>query len=126
MRAWRPRAHTQFSFCLRKSLGSQHCCANIVGSCCVRVGSGVQTGAYSLVPFKTLLLFPYSHRYSQFVARSVNFYCTHVHYIHFTACHPLIPRLDNRFFKGKVLKILQTNSSETTFEGTISNFKTAQ
>ena len=24
---------------------SQHCCANTVGSCCVRVGSGVQTDA---------------------------------------------------------------------------------
>ena len=24
---------------------SQHCCANDVGSCCVRVGSGVQTDA---------------------------------------------------------------------------------
>ena len=24
---------------------SQHCCANKVGSCCVRVGSGVQTDA---------------------------------------------------------------------------------
>ena len=24
---------------------SQHCCANNVGSCCVRVGSGVQTDA---------------------------------------------------------------------------------
>ena len=26
---------------------SQHCCANNVGSCCVRVGSGVQTDATS-------------------------------------------------------------------------------
>ena len=27
---------------------SQHCCANNVGSCCVRVGSGVQTDATTL------------------------------------------------------------------------------
>ena len=27
------------------SNNSQHCCANNVGSCCVRVGSGVQTDA---------------------------------------------------------------------------------
>ena len=72
------------------------------------MGVGGGEGAYSLVPFKTLLVFPYSHCYSQFVARFLNFYCTHLHSTHFTSCHPLIPRLDNRFFKGKVLKILQT------------------
>ena len=32
---------------------SQHCCANNVGSCCVRVGSGVQTDATTPNKFGT-------------------------------------------------------------------------
>ena len=32
---------------------SQHCCANNVGSCCVRVGSGVQTDALTPNKFGT-------------------------------------------------------------------------
>ena len=32
---------------------SQHCCVNIVGSCCLRVGSGVQTDATTPNKFGT-------------------------------------------------------------------------
>ena len=43
----RENAKHERSLRLRASGGnnSQHCCANNVGSCCVRVGSGVQTDA---------------------------------------------------------------------------------
>ena len=43
-----PRIIFHFRLRLRangRNKGSQHCCANKVGSCCVRVGSGVQTDA---------------------------------------------------------------------------------
>ena len=40
---------------------------------------------------------------------------------HFTSPHP--PSVKKGFFKGEALRILRTNSSETTFEEIISNFK---
>ena len=42
-------------------------------------------------------------------------------YTHFTSCHP--PSVKKRFVKGEALTILRTNSSKTTFEENISNFK---
>ena len=42
-------------------------------------------------------------------------------YTHFTSCHP--PSVKKRFVKGETLRILRTNSSKTTFEENISNFK---
>ena len=42
-------------------------------------------------------------------------------YTHFTSCHP--PSVKKRFVKGEALRILRTNSSKTTFEENISNFK---
>ena len=42
-------------------------------------------------------------------------------YTHFTSCHP--PSLKKGFVKGEALRILRTNSSKTTFEENISNFK---
>ena len=44
-------------------------------------------------------------------------------YTHFTSCHP--PSVKKRFVKGEALRILRTNSSKTTFEENISNFKKA-
>ena len=43
------------------------------------------------------------------------------HYTHLTSCHP--PSVKKRFVKGEALRILRTNSSKTTFEENISNFK---
>ena len=40
---------------------------------------------------------------------------------HFTSCHP--PSVKKGFVKGEALRILRTNSSKTTFEENISNFK---
>ena len=42
-------------------------------------------------------------------------------YTHFTSCHP--QSVKKRFVKGEALRILRTNSSKTTFEENISNFK---
>ena len=42
-------------------------------------------------------------------------------YTHFTSCHP--PSVKKGFVKGESFRILRTNSSETTFEDNISNFK---
>ena len=42
-------------------------------------------------------------------------------YTHFTSCHP--PSVKKGFVKGEALRILPTNSSKTTFEENISNFK---
>ena len=42
-------------------------------------------------------------------------------YTHFTSCHP--PSVKKGFVKGEALRILRTNSSKTTFEENISNFK---
>ena len=42
-------------------------------------------------------------------------------YTHFTSCHP--PSVKKGFVKGEAFRILRTNSSETTFEDNISNFK---
>ena len=42
-------------------------------------------------------------------------------YAHFTSPHP--PSVKKGFFKGEALRILRTNSSGTTFEEIISNFK---
>ena len=41
--------------------------------------------------------------------------------LHFTSCHP--PSLKKGFVKGEALRILRKNSSKTTFEENISNFK---
>ena len=43
-------------------------------------------------------------------------------YTHFFSCHP--PGVKKGFIKGEALKLLWTNSSETTFKTTVSNFKT--
>ena len=37
--------HACWQWCANGCNNSQHCCANNVGSCCMRVGSGVQTDA---------------------------------------------------------------------------------
>lgn len=42
-------------------------------------------------------------------------------YTHFTSSHP--PGVKKGFIKGEALRLLRTNSSETTFENSISNFK---
>ena len=42
-------------------------------------------------------------------------------YTHFTSCHP--PSVNKGFVKGEALRILRTNSSKSTFEENISNFK---
>ena len=44
------------------------------------------------------------------------FQCTH-----FTSCHP--PRVKRGFIKGEAIRLLRTNSSETTFEECLENFK---
>ena len=43
-------------------------------------------------------------------------------YTHFSTCHP--SGVKRRFIKGKALRLLRTNSSETLFEESITNFKT--
>ena len=42
-------------------------------------------------------------------------------YTHFTSCHP--PGVKRGFIKGEVTRLLRTNSSQTTFEECLSNFK---
>ena len=42
-------------------------------------------------------------------------------YTHYTSCHP--PSVKKGFVKGKAFRILRTNTSETTFQDDISNFK---
>jgi len=42
-------------------------------------------------------------------------------YTHFTSCHPL--GVKQGFIKGKATRLLRTNSSQTTFEECLSNFK---
>ena len=42
-------------------------------------------------------------------------------YTHFTPCHP--PGLKRGFIKGEGTRLLRTNSSQTTFEECLSNFK---
>ena len=42
-------------------------------------------------------------------------------YTHFTSCHP--PGVRKGFIKGKALRLLRTNSSKTTFEENITQFK---
>ena len=53
----RPDTQYTVKLCLRLRANgrnnSQHCCANNVGSCCVRVGSGVQTDATTPNKFGT-------------------------------------------------------------------------
>ena len=43
-------------------------------------------------------------------------------YTHFSSCHP--PGVKRGFIKGEALRLLRTNSSETTFKTAVSNFKT--
>jgi len=42
-------------------------------------------------------------------------------YTHYTSCHP--PSVKKGFIKGEALRLLRTNSSKTTFEENIVNFK---
>ena len=42
-------------------------------------------------------------------------------YTHFNSCHP--PGVKNGFIKGKAMRLLRTNSSKTTFEGSLVKFK---
>ncbi|KAL9971793.1 hypothetical protein ACROYT_G018001 [Oculina patagonica] len=42
-------------------------------------------------------------------------------YTHYTSCHP--PSVKKGFIKGEALRLLRTNSSETTFEENILNFR---
>ena len=42
-------------------------------------------------------------------------------YTHFTSCHP--PGVKRGFIKGEATRLLRTNSSQTTFEECLSNFK---
>jgi len=46
----------------------------------------------------------------------------HVQYIHFSTCHP--PGVKRGFIKGEALRLLRTNSSKTSFEESVTNFKT--
>jgi len=54
--------------------------------------------------------------------------CTHfkptetLQYTHFLTCHP--SGVKRGFIKGEALRLLRTNSSETLFEESITNFKT--
>jgi len=43
-------------------------------------------------------------------------------YTHFNSCHPV--GVKKGFVKGEVLRLLRTNSSKSTFEENIENFKT--
>ena len=43
-------------------------------------------------------------------------------YTHFSSCHP--PGVTKGFIKGETLRLLRTNSSKTTFEENVANFKT--
>ena len=42
-------------------------------------------------------------------------------YTHFTSCHP--PGVKRGFIKGEAIRLLRTNSSKTTFEKCLTNFK---
>ena len=42
-------------------------------------------------------------------------------YTHFTSCHP--PGVKRGFIKGEAIRLLRTNSSKTTFEECLTNFK---
>ena len=42
-------------------------------------------------------------------------------YMHFSSCHPGVTKV---FIKGGTLRLLRTNSSKTTFEEHVANFKT--
>jgi len=42
-------------------------------------------------------------------------------YTHFTSCHP--PGVKRGFIKGEAIRLLRTNSSKTTFEECLANFK---
>ena len=42
-------------------------------------------------------------------------------YTHYTSCHP--PSVKKGFIKGEAVRLLRTNSSKTTFEESILNFK---
>jgi len=42
-------------------------------------------------------------------------------YTHFTSCHP--PEVKRGFIKGEAIRLLRTNSSKTTFEECLANFK---
>ena len=42
-------------------------------------------------------------------------------YTHFTSCHP--PGVKRGFIKGEAIRLLSTNSSKTTFEECLANFK---
>ena len=42
-------------------------------------------------------------------------------YTHFTSCHP--QGVKRGFIKGEAIKLLRTNSSKTTFEECLANFK---
>ena len=44
-------------------------------------------------------------------------------YTHFNSCHPA--GVKNGFVKGEALRLLTTNSSKSTFEENIENFKTS-
>ena len=45
-------------------------------------------------------------------------------YTHFTLCHP--PGVKRGFIKGEAIKLLRTNSSKTTFEECLTNFKSGR
>jgi len=42
-------------------------------------------------------------------------------YTHFTSCHP--PGVKRGFIKGEAIRLLRTNSSKTTYEECLANFK---
>ena len=42
-------------------------------------------------------------------------------YTHFTSCHP--PGVKRGFIKGEAIRLVRTNSSKTTFEECLANFK---
>ena len=45
----------------------------------------------------------------------------HFQYTHYSSCHP--PGVSKGFIKGEALRLLRTNSSKTTFEENIRNFR---
>ena len=42
-------------------------------------------------------------------------------YTHFTSCHP--PGVKRGFIKGEAIRLLRTNTSKTSFEECLANFK---
>jgi len=66
-------------------------------------------------------------KWSHFIEKSILDIKTHYkptetfQYTHFTSCHP--PGIRRGFIKREAIRLLRTNSSKTTFEECLANFK---